>query len=127
MPPQKPLSKEEIENTLGYSLPLRITEEEKELIRHTFKGNDELFKLLKKMFLPSATNPETPIEYVDTDLMMDINWADVPNEQVKSIVLAKQYAIRMVRGAIMQLKVFANEKIETYEELQTKAKKNSSK
>ena len=55
------------------------------------------------------------------------DYAAIPDAEIKSIVLARQEAIRFIMGGLIQLKVIANTKKETTTEKALRQQKDSSK
>lgn len=108
-----------------YELPLRITKEDKQLLRQAFRGNDALMKVMIKMFLPTGFDPDLPVEYI-SDIWGDRDFAAIPNDEVKAIVLARQDLIKYVRGTLSQIKLYANTVEETADDVMKRIQKNSS-
>lgn len=100
----------EEKNRLNYQPKLLFSKEEVKLLKQTFGGTDnQLMTLLRKIFLPSLLDPEVPDEYMSNDLLIDIDFKPIPNEEVKSIVLARQEMIKWVRGSLVRLRQLANQ------------------
>lgn len=111
---------------VNYKAPERISEEEKSLIRNTFKDNDVLLNVLKKILLPSYTDDSTPFEMSGADVFsMGRDWASMPTEEVKALVVARQDTINFIAGALTWLKITANEKAESEQELSDRRTKDS--
>ena len=78
-------------------------------LQSVFKGNERLIKILRKLFLPTAYDPELPIEEMMGDAwMVDKDFSMMQNEEIKTIVLARQDAIKFILGGLIKLKVIAN-------------------
>lgn len=113
---------------MNYKAPERISEEEKSLIRNTFKDNEQLLHILKKILLPSYTDDSTPFEMSGADAFnMGRDWASMPTEEVKALVVARQDTINWLAGALTWLKITANEKVESEQEEAARKSKDSSK
>lgn len=98
-----------------------------ELLRSTFAGNKKLAKALRKLFLPSIGDPELPLESMGTDVWLSgINYAQIPDSEIKAVVLARQDAIKFVAGAFIKLGVIANSPAETAQEKSLRMKQDSS-
>ena len=98
-----------LKDVLPYEPEGYLTKDEVALIQNTFKGNERLIKVLRKIFLPTAFDPELPIEEMMGDAwMVDKDFAQMQNEQIKTIVLARQDAVKFVLGGLIKLKVLAN-------------------
>lgn len=112
-----------------YQPPLLFSDEEMKLMRTTFGGqNNELMKLLRRIFLPTLLDPDVPEEFGSNDMWMDRDWSIIPVEEVKPIVLARQETIKWVLGSLIRLRTMSNspEGI-TLAELAEKQRKDSSK
>lgn len=108
-------------------VPKLFTEEQTKLIKSTFGGdNNELLKILRMTFLPTLLDANVPMEFGANDMWMDRDFAPIPNEEVKSIVLARQDTIKWVMGSLMRLKQLANQPDEeTPQQREARLKKDS--
>ena len=103
---------------------MRITPEEKTVIEQTFGNNTKLLKVLRKIFLP-VYDPEAPIgQTVDLWSMRGLD--EMPPEQLKIHILARQSLIMHVESQLLQLQALS-QKTETVEEALKRMKKDSSK
>ena len=102
---------------------MRFTDGELELIKQTFKGNEILLKLLRKVFLPEY-DPEAPIGQV-VNLWTNIPVNGVSAELAIRNIQVRQDLIMHVESQLVQLQVLANIKEETMEEIINKNKKDS--
>jgi hypothetical protein len=102
---------------------MRITPEEIELIKSTFRGNEKLLKLLRKIFLPEIS--------VDAPLGDQIDlWMTIPVEGTdrdKINIIARKQLIQHLEQSLVQLKVLAETEAKTLEEIREKVKKDSNK
>ena len=99
---------------LPYEPDTYLSQEEVRLIQATFKGNEKLLKVLRKLMLPSAFDPELPIEEMMGDVwMVDKDFSQLPVGEIKAIVLARQDAIKFILGGLIKLKVISNSVAET--------------
>jgi transcriptional regulator GlxA family with amidase domain len=117
-----------VRDIVNYEPEQYLSEEEVGLIRGAFKNNEKLIKVIRKIMLPTALDANLPIEELAADAWMsDRDFGGMPNEEIKSIVLARQDAIRMVFGGLIKLKVIANQKEESPEEAELRRQKDSAK
>lgn len=112
---------------LNYKVPERITEEEKDVIRKAF-GDERVLPILKKVLLPYYADEDTPIEMTGADaFVMGRDWASMPAEEVKPLVVARQDTINWIGGGLTLIKNWLNTPQETEEERAKRLKQNSSK
>lgn len=112
----------------NYKAPERITEEETRMIRATFKDNDVLLNVLKKIMIPQYSDPENPFEFTGADAFnMGREWANMPNEEVKALVVARQDTINWIAGALTWLKIQASETEKSPDEVEARRAKDSTK
>jgi hypothetical protein len=104
---------------------MRILPEEIALIRHVFKGNEPLLKLLRKIFLPEL-DPQAPFGQM-IDLWMTIPVKEMTPEQAHINILARSQLIMHVDQQLIQLKYFAESEETSAEEALAKLKKDSNK
>jgi hypothetical protein len=104
---------------------MRFTDGELDLIKQTFKGNDKLLKLLRKVFLPEY-DPNAPIGQV-IDLWMTVPVKEMTAQDALVNILARNSLISHVEMQIQQLNVLAEADQKTAEEIQEKIKKDSAK
>lgn len=106
---------------------MRFTEEELEIIKNSFGGNEDLLRLLRKVFLPEM-EPDAPLGQM-VDLWMTVNIKDQSPEQALRNIQARNELIMHVEQQLLQLNVLAGNMLasETPEEKQARLKKDSSK
>jgi len=117
-----------LEDVINYKPEEYFSEDELNLIRNTFRGEMglKLIKVLRKAFIPTVNDPELPVESFQNDsFLMGLDYNTIPTDQVKSIVMGRQHAVKLVFGALIKLKVIAHTKYETPDELEAKANKDS--
>lgn len=104
---------------------MRFTEEELDLIQRTFKGNEKLLKLMRKVFLPEY-DPDAPLGQV-IDLWMTVPVKEMtPNDAMVNI-LSRNALISHVEMQLQQLNLLAGVDAKTEEEIKEKLKKDSAK
>jgi hypothetical protein len=102
---------------------MRITEEEQELIKSTFKNNESLLKLLRKMFLPEL-DPDAPVGQM-IDLYRTILTKDREPQQIAVDLTARNMVIDHVENVLLQLLLISKQESTTPEQMKEKAKINS--
>lgn len=103
---------------------MRFTEQELSLIKNTFKDNEELLKLMRKVFLPEI-DPKAPLGQM-IDLWFSLPIKELTPEQAQINILARNSLIMHLDQQLIQLGVLANQG-ETMEEVAKRIKKNSAK
>ncbi|MCR4307477.1 MAG: hypothetical protein NUV80_02875 [Candidatus Berkelbacteria bacterium] len=103
---------------------MRITPLEMNILKNTFKGNEELLRLMRKIFLPEL-DPFTPIGQ-NIDLWMTVKVEDMTPEQALINIKARNSLIMHLDQCLNTMKILA-ESTETPEELEAKIKKNQTK
>src|SRR3990167_6295052 len=125
MPPQQRAT---LQDMLNYAPEEYLSGEDISLIQGTFKNNEKLIKVLRKLLLPTSFDPDLPIEEIKGDVwMVDKDWASVPNDEIKPLVVARADAIKFIIGGLIKLKVIANTREESKEEETARREKDSSK
>lgn len=117
----------EVQRPTGMSqgAQMRITEQERELIQRTFKDNEPLLLLLRKMFLPEI-DPTAPLGQI-VDLWMTVNVKDMTPEQAYVNLLARNALITHVDQQLMSLYLISKAVTPTSEEVIAKVKADSAK
>lgn len=104
---------------------MRFTPDELSLLKATFRDNEALILLLRKVFLPEL-DPNAPIGQV-VDLWMVKDYGTMSPEDVKIHVIARKDLILHVEQQLMQLQVLSQQREETAEEVIARIEKNSAK
>lgn len=104
---------------------MRITEAEMEVIRSTFRGNETLLKLLRKIFLPEI-DPAAPIGQI-IDLWMTMDVKNLLPEQAMVRLIARNELITHVEQQLLQLKVLSEQEVPSEVAVAATRSKNSSK
>lgn len=104
---------------------MRVTDDEMNILKASFAGNEKLLKLLRKMFLPEL-DASVPIGQ-QIDLWMTVNVTDMSPEDAKINLLARNQLIQHVEQTLMQMKILAGSTDETAEETKDRLAKDSSK
>jgi len=104
---------------------MRITDRERAVLANLFKGNDELLRLMRKMFLPEI-DPTAPIGQI-IDLWMTVDVKDQTPEEALINIKARNQLIAHVDQVLMQMNLIANLELEKPEDALKKALKDSNK
>jgi hypothetical protein len=104
---------------------MRISDSELQLIKNTFAGNDDLLKLLRKIFLPEIT-AKAPLGQ-NIDLWMTVAIENLSPEQALINLKARNSLIQHVEMQLQMLSILAGQKDESVEQTKARLKKDSSK
>lgn len=116
----------QLRDVLPYEPETYLTESDLKWIQDVFRGDERGIKILRKLFLPTALDPELPIEEISGDAWMaNIDFTQMQVGEVKAIVLGRQDAIKFVIGGLLKLKVIANQKEETPQNREIRRAKDS--
>lgn len=120
--------KAQLKDILNYNPDAYLSQEDLSLIKNTFGGNPRLIKVLRKILMPVVEDPDMPIEEFSADLFLTgRDWGSIPNEEVKSLVVAREETMKFVMGGLIKLKVIANQQEDSPEEIKERRKKDSTK
>lgn len=115
-----------LKDVMNYAPEEHLSKEEVDLIHRTFKGNEALINVLRKIFIPTLNDPKLPVEEFGKDpFLMDTDFRQIPEHELKSVMVGRQDAIKLVFGGLIKLKIIANQKVLTDEELAEIQKKDS--
>lgn len=104
---------------------MRITEEEINLIRSTFKNNESLLKLMRKMFLPEL-DPKAPFGQM-IDIYHTIQTKDRNPEDIAVELMARNMVIDHTDNVLTQLWILSMSEETIAAEVVAKAKQDSAK
>ena len=111
---------------LNYEPDKHLSEDELELIRNTFKYNPKLLPILRKVFLPTVSDAQLPPEEFTKDVFNAGKlWDQLPADEAKILIVARQDAISFVMGGLIMLRNLATQTEETDEERKERRKKDS--
>lgn len=102
---------------------MRFTDNELKIIRDTFKGNTELLKLMRKVFLPEL-DPTAPLGEM-IDLWMSVPVKEMMPQEAQINILARNSLIMHIEQQLIQLNILAE--METEKEQAERTKKDSAK
>ena len=98
-----------LKDLITYKPEQYMTDEELSLIKSVFKDNVKLLRALRKVFLPTVSDPNLPIEEFGKDLWFaGVDFSQLSKEEVQQRVIAKSEAIKFVMGGFIYLKQMAN-------------------
>lgn len=104
---------------------MRFTESELELIRSAFKDNEELLKVMRKVFLPEI-DPKAPLgQTIDLWMTIDVKGQD-PLLAYQNL-LARNMLITHVDQQLIQLQFLAGMETKSPLQLEEERKKDSTK
>lgn len=106
---------------------MRFSEEELTLLKATFKDNEKLLKLLRKVFLPQY-DPYAPFGQTVDSLWMGLDQLSqmVPQDR-ETMILTQIRLNNHIERQLMQLDALAKLKNETEEEEKARLEKDSTK
>lgn len=104
---------------------MRISADEVSIIRNTFGGNEELLKLMRKIFLPELDS-NAPLGQ-NIDLWMTVKIDELTNEQAIVNLKARNTVISHIEMQLQVLSHLANTESPSPEEQLMRLKKDSTK
>lgn len=107
-----------------------ITSDDIEMVRMHFQGpqGDKLIKVIRKVLMPTAMDPELPIEQLSQDAWFaSTDFSQISVNEALPRIIARQDTIKFILGGLVKIKIMANQKVETAEERAARVKKDSSK
>lgn len=114
----------------GYQREEYYTADEMSWLRQTFGGvqGGKNVNTLRKIFLPTLHDIGLPIEQLLNDVwMLDVNFKDVPGEQIKPIVMGRQEALKFIMNGLVKIKVLGSTGSKTKEQIAADRAKDSTK
>lgn len=126
MPPDA--KKASLSDVINYTPESYFSDDEIALIRTSFNGPQgmRLLKVVRKVLVPSISDPDLPIEELGKDFFMGvIDFKTLLADEVKPAVMGVQLAMKAIMGGLIQLKQIANIKEETEAEKKNRMEKNS--
>ena len=117
-----------LEDILAYTPDTYFSDDDLTFLRGRFNGPEgsRLLRLIRKIMLPTVSDPELPIEEIGKDIFMSaIDFKSMPEDQVKPVVMGLQLTVKAVMGGLIQLRNLANVKEETAESRAQRRARNS--
>ena len=112
-------------DVINYQPEQYLSAAEISLIQNTFKNNQALINVVRKVFIPTISDPTLPIEEVNADPFLNRDWSAMPMDEAKALIVARQDAIKFVIGGLIKLQVLANRSTETPMEAALRRSKDS--
>lgn len=103
---------------------MRFTEDELITMKSTFKGNEVLLKLLRKVFLPEY-DPNAPFNQTIDLWLAATDLKQTDPMTAYQLIMARNMVIGHIEAQIQQLQYFAELSTPSKEELIDKQKKDS--
>ena len=117
-----------LQDIINYEPDTYLTADDLAIIRSTFKDNKRLMHVLRKIMVPSVGNPELPVEEMGNDAWLAMrDWAQVPADEAKILMVARQEALKFIFGGFIKLKMIANSTDESPLSTQQRRKLDSTK
>lgn len=117
-----------LSDIINYDPDTYLSLDELALIRSTFKDNPRLLKVLRKLMVPSVGNPELPVEEMGNDAWIAMrDWSQIPADEAKILMVARQEALKFIFGGMIKLKMIANSSDESPMSAQLRRKQDSTK
>ena len=112
---------------LNYEPENYLNDGEVKWIKDTFKGNRMALNILRKILLPTAL--DLPIELLVQDSWFKggADYSMLPEKEAKSIICARQDAIKFISGGLIALKNIAEEAEESPQQAALRREKDSPK
>lgn len=104
---------------------MRITKPERRLIQNTFQGQEDLLRLMRKVFLPEL-DPSLPLGQ-NMDLWMTVKLEGLSLEEQLINLKARNALISHIDNCLITLKTLAESPEETPEQAVDRIKKDSAK
>lgn len=118
----------QLSDLLNYQPEQLLSNEELSLIQGIIGANPSFVQILRKVLLPSVGDSALPIEQLTSDVWLaGRDYAQIPDAEIKSVVLARQDAIKMVMSGLVKLKVIAASAPLSKEAAAAKKEKDSTK
>lgn len=116
------------EDILGETMETYLTVEDAKIIRDAFKGNKKLLRAIQKVFIATIQDPDMVPESLNEDFWMSgKQWDNIPVEEIKALVVARQDTIKHVMGGLIRIKAISNVQDENAFETMQRRKKDSAK
>lgn len=117
-----------LSDVISYDPDQYLSEDEVKLLKDTFNGNKTLLKVLRKVFLPTIADPDLPVEEFGKDLfLVGREYSQIPAEEMKQVILAREEAVKFICGGFISLKQIASLQEESPYNKEVREKKDSSK
>lgn len=121
-PSQKPEASK-LSDVINYTPDEYFSADEVSLIQGLLKDK-RVMRVLRKVLIPTICDPDLPLEQFGNDIFLSgRNYAQIPEAELKSVILAREDAVRIVAGGLIRLSVIANSPVnDTVEEAYKRSK-----
>lgn len=85
----------------------RISDADRELLAKTFAGNDDLYRLIRKLFLPTISEDDPIAQSFDMWTLMPLD-PNAPAEEYKIQVLARNNLVAHIEGRLRDIYLLSN-------------------
>jgi len=102
-------------DVISYTPETYFSDDELQTIRNAFNGPAglQLAKVVRKVMLPSISDPELPIEELSKDMFMSqVDFRSLMADEAKPVAMGLQLAAKAIIGGLVQLRTIANVKDE---------------
>jgi hypothetical protein len=102
-------AKANLRDVLNYEIESYITRDDVKIIREHFKDNPALMRVVRKVFMPTISDGELPVEEVGKDMWFaGVDFGSLTKDEAYVRILARQEAIKFIAGGMMSLKQISN-------------------
>jgi hypothetical protein len=102
-------AKANIRDILNYQVESYITEDDVRIIREHFKDNPILLQVIRKVFMPSISYAQMPVEELGKDMWFaGVDFSTLSKDEAYVRILARQEAIKFIVGGMISLKQISN-------------------
>lgn len=99
-----------LKDVINYEPAQYLSQDEMDWIQSVFK-DPRAIKIVRKLLIPTINDPELPIEQLGNDAWFaGRQWEQIPAEEAKVLMCARQDALQFIMGGLIKLTVIANQK-----------------
>lgn len=121
------MDKAKLQDVLNYTPEQEFSDAELALIKQHF-ADPKLVNAIRKAMLPTISDPDLPIERLGTDAWFGgTDWRQVPADEAKVLIVARQEAVKFILGGLIKLKIMAADHQETEMEQALRRSQDSTK
>jgi hypothetical protein len=116
-----------LRDLLNYEAETYLNVDDISWIQSTFKNNPRAIHTLRKCFMPTVL--DLPVEEMTNDVWFKGGFdpAQVPDEHLKPLIVARQEVIKFIMGGLINLKQIANTPVASPMSEELRRKKDSTK
>lgn len=117
-----------LRDIINYEPEAYLNEDEIKIIQDTFRNNNKLITILRKIMLPTMSDPSLPVEEIANDVYLaGLDVSSMQVDEVKAIFMARQDAVKFIIGGLIKLKMLASNSAESPYNKELRKKKDSNK